>query len=110
MGVGRADDGNPGLDRKADVRVSQVDPVWEAVDLDRLPVPLRSLDHGLDVNGVRRPAADVAPGRMAERRDVRILERADRPPGQLLARLALAAVDARLHPVELDEHVVRYGE
>src|SRR2546423_1235819 len=90
----------------ANLQDVQVEAVREAVDLDRLPVPLRSLDYGLDVDGVRRPAADVAPGRMAERRDVRVLECADRPLRQLLARLALAAVHARLHPVELGEHVV----
>ena len=43
---------------------------------------------------------------MAERGHVRILERRDGALRQLLARTALAAVDARLDPVELGEHVV----
>src|SRR6478672_2652983 len=106
MGVGRTDHRDAGFDREPDMRVSQVDAVGQAVDLDRLPVAVRRLEYGLDVDRVRRPPADVAAGRMAERRDVRVLERADRPGGQLLARLPLPTVDACLNPVELGQDVV----
>src|SRR5262249_42979897 len=88
------------------VSARKVDPVRQAVDLDRLAVTLRGLDHGLDVDRVWRPATDVAARRVAYARDVRVLERADRASGELVARLPLAAVDRGLHPVEPDEHVV----
>src|SRR5262249_12287216 len=86
--------------------VPKVDPVRQAVDLDRLAVTLRGLDHGLDVDRVWRPATDVAARRVAYARDVRVLERARRAGGELVAHLPLAAVDRGLHPAEPGEHVV----
>ena len=43
---------------------------------------------------------------MAEAADVRVAERLLDARGHLAPRHPLAAVDARLHPVELGEHVV----
>src|SRR5215831_14556262 len=52
VGVGGADDRNACFDREAHVRVAQVEPVREAVHLDRLPFLERDLERALEVKRV----------------------------------------------------------
>ena len=93
-------------DRVADVLAAEVEPVRQPVDLDRDALLERDLVDALEVDGVLRAAADQPAGRVAEAAHVRVAQRLLDAPGHLRSRHPLAAVDARLHPVELGEHVV----
>ena len=106
VGVGRADDRDAGLPREADVLVAQVEPGRQPVHLDRAALLGEPGEDGLEVDRVRRAVVDQPPGRVAEAADVGRVERGQHALRQLLARAALAAVDARLHPVELGQQVV----
>ena len=86
--------------------VAQVEPGRQAVHLDRAALLGEPREDGLEVDRVRRAVVDQPPGRVAEAADVGRVERGEHALGQLLARRALAAVDARLHPVELGQQVV----
>ena len=96
----------PAAQRVADVLAAQVEAVGQPVDLDRDALLERDLEHALEVEGVLRPAADEPAGRVAEAAHVRVAQRLLDALGHLAPRHALAAVDARLHPVELGEDVV----
>ena len=60
----------------------------------------------IEVEGVLRAAADQPARCVAEAAHVGIAQRRLHAPGHLLSRHALAAVHARLHPVELGQYVV----
>ena len=60
VGVGRADDLDAGRERLADVLAAQVEPVRQAVDLERDALLERDLERALEVERVLGPAADVA--------------------------------------------------
>jgi hypothetical protein len=107
MSVGRDDDRDAGLDRKADVLVFQVKPIREAIRLQgRIGLRAR-VEQALEVDGVRGPAVDQPPGGMADRRHMRVLNGGKGPRGELILRPSLTGVDARHHPVELGEDDVR---
>jgi hypothetical protein len=72
MGIRRHHDRSPGLDRQADVFVSEVETIGEAVDLERCSGLDRDLDRALEVERIFRAVADQAAGGMAERRHVRV--------------------------------------
>ena len=78
----------------------------QPVHLDRAALLGEPGEDGLEVDRVRRPVVDQPPGRVAEAADVGRVQRGQHALGQLLARAALAGVDARLHPVELGQQVV----
>ena len=88
----------------------QVEPRREPVHLDRDPALAAGLEDRVEVERVRRPVADQPPGRMAQARDVRALERRQHALRQLGPRRPLPGVHGGLHPVELGEHVVRQVE
>ena len=69
-------------------------------------MPDRDCDHGLEVQRIRRPVVEDAPLRMREAPNRGVLHRLDHLGRQPRARVALARVEAELHPVELCEHVV----
>ena len=104
--VGRADDPRPGGDRLGDVGPAEVEPRRQAVDLERDAALDGERVGAVEVERVLRPAADHPPGRVAEAADVGVVERRLDAGGHLRARHPLAAVDARLHPVQLRQHVV----
>ena len=104
--VGRADDPHAGAQRVADVLAAQVEPVGQAVDLERDALLERDLEHALEVERVLRPAVDEPARRMAEAAHVRVAQRLLDALRHLPPRHPLPAVHARLHPVELGEHVV----
>ncbi len=104
--VGRADDPRPGGDRLGDVGPAEVEPRRQAVDLERDAALDGERVGAVEVERVLRPAADHPPGRVAEAADVGVVERGLDAGGHLRAWHPLAAVDARLHPVELRQHVV----
>ena len=60
MRVGGRDDRHARVDREADVLVAEVEPVREAVDLERDAGLERDLDHPLDVERVRRAGGGSA--------------------------------------------------
>ena len=86
--------------------VAQVEPVGQAVHLERDAGLERDLDHALQVERVRRPVPDQPAGRMAEAAHRRMPHRLGHLARQRRALLALARVEAELHPVELGQHVV----
>ena len=105
MRVRRGDDGDFRLDRQAYLGAREVEAVWKAVRLQGDPGLQRDLEDGLEVEGVRRPVVDDPALRMAEARDRRVAHRLRHLAGERLTRLALAGVEAELHPVELGEDV-----
>ena len=66
----------------------------------------RDLEDALEVERVLGAAADEPARRVAEAAHVRVAQRLLDALGHLASRHPLAAVHARLHPVELGEHVV----
>ena len=64
-------------------------------------------EHLVEIDRIRLAAIDDPAGRMGDDRDVWILERAENPLGDLLARLLLAVVNAGDHPIALGQHIVR---
>ena len=106
MGVGRDDDRDARVDGEADVGPGEIEPVGEAVHLERDAVLERDLEDRLEVEGVRRPVVDDPALRVAEAAHGRMAHRLRDLRRELLPRLALAGVEAELHPVELAEHVV----
>ena len=84
----------------------EVEPVGEAVDLERDAGLERDLDRPLEVERVLGPVPDQPAGRVAEAAHGGMPHRLDDARRQLRARRALAAMQRELHPVELGEHVV----
>ncbi len=78
-----------------------------ALSSSSLPRLAAVIKHGFEIDGVRFAAIDQPPGRVGDDRDVRILERAEDPIGDLLARLLLSVVDAGDDPVGFGQHIVR---
>ena len=85
------------------VDVAQVEPVRQAVHLQRHSLLERDLDQAIDVELVLGPAVDVPALRVRETGDVRVAQRLLDPLRLVALRQALAAVDARLHPIQLGE-------
>ena len=110
VGVGRADDRDARRERLAHVRAGEVEPVREAVHLERDARLERDLEDPLQVERVLGPVVEDPALRMGEARRRRVAHRLDDAVGERLARPALAGVQADLHPLELGEHVVREVE
>ena len=106
MRVGRADDLHAGAQRVANVLAAEVEPVGQAVDLERHAFLARDLVDPLEVERVLRPAVDDPALRVAEAAHVRVAQRLLDALGLLAPRQPLPAVHARLDPVELGQHVV----
>ena len=70
------------------------------------PMLERDLEHAVEVERVLGTAIDVAARRVAEAANVRVSQRLLDALGHLPPWHPLAAVDARLDPVELREDVV----
>ena len=104
--IRRADDLHPAAQRVADVLAAEVQAGREAVDLERDAALDRERVDAVQVQRVLRAAGDEPARRMAQAPHMRIAQRLLDPPGHRLPRHPLAAVDARLHPVELREDVV----
>ena len=107
VGIGRDNDLDARLDRPAHVLAAEVQPVREPVHLERDARFERHPEHLVQVERILRPVVDDPPLRVAQAADVRVPHRLDRPLGQLARRHPLPAMDARLHPLELGQHVVR---
>jgi len=84
MSVGVRHDRDARLDREADVLVLQVESVREAIRLQGRTGLRARLEQALEVDGVGRPPVDQAPRRMADRRDMRVLDCGESPGRQLL--------------------------
>ena len=84
----------------------EVEPVRQAVHLQRDARLERDLEDPLQVERVLGPVVEDPPLRVREARRSRMAHRLDDPVGERRAAPALAGVEADLHPLELGEHVV----
>jgi len=110
VGVRRGDELYAGLDRAPRVFPREVEPVGEAVDLERDAVLEGDGEHLVQIERVRWTVVDDAPLGVAQAADGRMPHRLRHLPRELPAWLPLAGVQAELDPVELREHVVRQVE
>ena len=102
--------GTPASTARRACSPGEIEPVGEAVDLERHAGFERDLDHPLEVERVRRPEVDDPAFRMAQATDRRMAHRLGYPCGYLGSLRPLARMKTELHPVELVEHVVREVE
>ena len=92
------------------MRAGEVEPVGQAVHLDRDARLERDLEDAVEVERVLGAVVEDPPLRMRETARGRMAHRLDDPVRDRLARRALAGVEADLHPLELGEDVVREVE
>ena len=99
MRIGRAHDVR---DDGAHVLAGEVEPVRQAVHLERDAGLERDLDRPLEIEGVLRPVADQAAQRMAEAAHRRVAHRLRDARGQLCTWRTLAAVQRERVQVAAD--------
>src|SRR5205807_10637512 len=106
MSVGRRGEQDAGGQRVANELRAEVDPVGQAVRLDRRPGLDANLEQPLEIDRVRRAVLDDASLRVTDRAHRWMAGRLGHPEGELRARLTLPRMHRRLHPLELAEDVV----
>ena len=98
------------MNREACLCAVEVEPVWEAVDLEGNSGFERDFDDSFEVEGVWSAVVDEAAGGVAEAANGRVSHGVCDLAGQVVAAVSLSGVEAELHPVEFLEHVVREVE
>ena len=101
MRVGRTDDPRARLQGVAHVLAAEVQTRCQPIDLQCDPVLDRHLVDALQVDGVLGATGEQPPRRVAEAADVRVAQGMADAVGHLASGHPLAAVHARLDPVEL---------
>jgi hypothetical protein len=106
MRVGVDQDRHSRLGGRTRVHLVEVAAVRRGVDLEHRAGAGGRLDQPRDVDRVGLALLDLAPGRVADRVDQRMLDGGDHALGHLVLAHPERGVDGRDHPVELLEHGV----
>src|SRR5438270_928108 len=88
------------VEGEADVAPVQIEAVRIAVDLDHDAALSRLFKNALEVDAVAIAREQLAAGEMAEKGDVRVVERAQHPLGHLIFRHLKPRMDRGDHEVE----------
>ena len=106
MGVARDDDRHSVILRRHAGHVVEIQTHGMGIQLDHLALVGHCAKHGLEIDLERFATRDHSPGRMAQDRNVWVVQRVEHAAGDTIARLSLAIMHAGDDPIGFGQQIV----